>query len=226
MKAGAPRTYTLFMLIEMAIFTAGVLLKDFILMVLFFAVLLVGVGLFYGRDVRVEKGRIKLEWGLLFKREREITSAEILDIIDVPSSRYLVLAGYLPEVLLIPAGMVTAGALIFMRAEYGWVGLLWIYLGLVELVNYLSSMEGRKLGAGVVLLVAVMLALIGYLRGADAIVPIALFGFLTGAILWEGGPVTGNTILLVTEKGIYSVNYTSTSELKDVISALGGGNEG
>lgn len=226
MRAGPPRVYMLFALLELTIFTTSVLLKNTALVALFFAVLLAGIALFYGREVKVERGRIILEWGLLFRWRREITSTDVLDVIDLQSSRYLVLARYRPEVLLVPVGMLIAGILIFMGTEYRWIGLGWVLIGTVELVNYLFSMEERKRGVAMILFVTGMLISIGYLTKPDLMVPIALSGFLMAAIFWEGGPVIGNTLLLVTEKGVYSINYTSTSELKMLISFLGDENEG
>ena len=226
MRAGAPRAYMLFTPLELTIFTASVLLKNTALVALFFAVLLAGIALFYGREVKVEKGRIILEWGIIFKWRREITSTDVLEIIDAQSSRYLVLARYRPEVLLVPAGMVIAGILIFRGTEYGWVGLGWVLFGTVELVNYLSSTGERKLGASVILLVTGMLILIGYVTKPEAVVPLAISGFLMAAIFWEGGPLIGNTLFLVTERGIYSISYASKSELKLLISAMGDENEG
>lgn len=227
MRAGIPRVYMLFTFVELVIFTASCLRNDVRLVAAFFILLFVGILLFYGREVRVEGNKIILEWGLLFRYRQEIVSTEILDLVDVPSNRYFVFAKYLPEVLLVPAGMVLGGILLLLSGtKYGWSGLGWMLVGAIELVNYATSPEKKKAGTVAILLITGIITLIAYLIKSEMVVPLALFGFSIAAIFWEGGPVTGNLLLLFTERGIYSVTYASKSELKRLISALGDVNEG
>ncbi|ASJ03894.1 hypothetical protein [Thermococcus barossii] len=228
MRAGTPRTYTFLMFIALLIFTASVLLREPVLVAAFLILLSVGILAFYGREVRVERGRVILEWGVLLKHRREITSTEILDIIDAPSSRYLVLAKYRPGVLLLPVSMVGMGLLILLFSENGWIGLGWILLGTIELANHVLSAERRKMGAVGVLLMTGALMFVGYFIAPWKTVLPVLAGFLMAGVLmaaslWSSGPLIGNTLIIVAERGVYSVSYTSRSELKQLISALEGG---
>ena len=226
MRAGTARAYNLIAFIALVLFTGGVVFESETLLLSFFLILMVAPVFLHGREVRIQGEKIVLEWGLLFKRRVEILPSEIVDVIDASSTRYLIIARYLPEILLVPLGMIAGGVAIFLTSQYRWVGLAWILFGAVEVVNYLTSPEKKREGAAAVLFITGLLTFVAYMLHSGMVVPLALSGLFMAAIIWEGGPVWGNFLLIVTEKGVYSVTYASKSELNRLTPVLGGGDEG
>ncbi|WP_457750829.1 hypothetical protein [Thermococcus sp.] len=224
MRTGTERAHNLLTFLALVVFTAGVFFKSSELMVAFFLLLTAIPILFHGREVRVGGNSIILEWGLLYKRRVELSSSEILEVIDASSTRYLVLARYMPEILLVPVGMIVGGVMIFFTAQYGWVGLGWAFLGSAELVAY--TVPERKMAALIIVLITIVFSLLASIVKTSLVVPILVAGVMMAAFVREDGPIVMNTIFLVTERGVYQLRYDSKDEVKNLLSTIGGGYEG
>ncbi|WP_157727047.1 hypothetical protein [Thermococcus siculi] len=225
MRAGATRAYWVAVGVGFAVFVSGVFLNSGPLILLSLCILALGIVLFYGREVRIERGRVILEWGLL-RRRKIITSDDVLDVIDAPSSRYLVLARYLPEAAIVPALMVLFGVLAVFESDLGWVGLGWLLFSGASLVSYILPEAEKGKGALLILLITAVVALAGYYLREKMVVPIVVSGLLLAVMFWEGGPMVVSMVLLVTGDGVYEIRYGSKRELKELLSALGDVNEG
>ncbi len=225
MRTGAMRAYWVVTGAGFVVFILGIFLNSGPLILLSLGILVLGGVLFYGREVHLENGRVALEWGLL-RRRKVITPGDVLDVIDAPSSRYLVLARYMPEVVVLPTLMVVSGVLAVFGLDFGWVGLGWILFGGASLVSYLLPEAEKGKGALLILLITTAVAFAGYYLGEKMVVPIVVFGLLLAAMFWEGGPMVANMVLLVTRDGVYEIRYGSRGELKELLSALGDVNEG
>ncbi|WP_258083183.1 hypothetical protein [Thermococcus thermotolerans] len=219
MRTGNAREYNILLFLELVVFTAGVALENTLLIMAFFILLMVTPVFFHGRAVRVKGRKITLEWGLLLKRHVDISFSEILDVIDASSSRYLILARYTPEILLVPLGMFIGGVGIFFTAQYRWVGLGWMFFGSVELVTY--TISERKRAALIIVLITIVFSLLASIIKTSFVVPILVAGVIMAVFVREGGPMIMNTLFIVTERGVYQLRYDSKEEVKNLLSVIG-----
>ena len=223
MRTGTGRAYSIITFLALALFTAGALFKSEPLLLSFFLILMAAPVFFHGREVRIQEEKIVLEWGLLFKRRVEILPTEVVDVIDAPSTRYLILAKYTPEILLVPIGMIVGGAAIFSTTQYGWVGLGWMFIGTIELVAY--TVPERKRAALIMTFTTILFSLLAGISKTSLMAPFLVAGVLAAALVWKAGAMIMNTIFLVTEREVYLLRYESKDEVKSLLSVMGGGNE-
>ena len=220
MRSGKERCYNIVLFISLLLFTAGVLFNELTLMLISFVTLIGGGVLFYGHEARIENGKLILEWGLILKRRREISVGEIVDLIDANPNRYFVMAKYYPDILLLPMGIIAGGSVI-LGTEFPWVGLAWILIGGIKVITYLFPPAEKRRAALLTLVLTGIVVTVAYLIGTF-IVPLISFGIVMAGIIWERGTVLTNTLVLVTEKGIYSVRYLSKLEWEKLMGLLGG----
>lgn len=226
MRAGPHRGYWISVGLGFAIFFAGAIFRSNTLLILSYLLITFGILLFYGRKVQVGEEGIILEWGILFKRRKFIGFSEIIEVVDAPSNRYLAFARYAPEVLILPTIMMVFGILVFFVGEFKWVGLAVILFGGVQLVSYGYSEGERRKGAALILLLTLLVGFIGYLSRIGIAFPLVAIVILFAVMFWEVGPGIMNTLFLITEKGVYQVQYVSKKEVNELLSLLGGANEG
>ncbi len=222
MRTGTGRDYNLIVFIALVLFTAGVVFESETLLLSFFLIIMVAPVFFHGREVRIQGEKIVLEWGLLFKRHVEILPSKVVDVIDASSTRYLILARYLPEILLVPLGMITGGVAIFFTSQYRWVGLGWMFIGTIELVAY--TVPERKRAALIMTFTTILFSLLAGILKTSLMAPFLVAGVLAAALVWKAGPMVMNTIFLVTEREVYLLRYESKDEVKSLLSVMGGGN--
>ncbi|NJD98991.1 hypothetical protein E3E26_04215 [Thermococcus sp. LS1] len=222
MRSGIHRGYLTITTLAFAAFTMGAVFQNDTMLVFSFLLLAIGIFMFYGRKVRMENGRIILEWGFFLKRRKVIEPGDIIEVVDAPSNRYLVFARYMPEVLLLPAVMVLFGFLAFFVTDFRWVGLGWILFGGIQLVSYTYSEAERRKGAALILSLTLLVALVGYFVKVEVVAPIVVSGMLLAGLFWEDGPIFTNMIFIVTREGVYTITYTSRNDIKALLAALGG----
>jgi hypothetical protein len=226
MKAGPPRAFWWVMLAEMLVFMVVGLVGSLWLTAVYFLSVGVLSILFAGREVELTEEGIILSWGYPRLFKTLIPFEEIIDIIDVASSRYLVMARYLPETLIGPLGTILVGIVFFFYGKYPAIGLFWIVWGFSALVGFVFSRGDKNTAIMAFYTVLVFLALVSYLKmGTDVLFPFVASGAMVGGLMWEGDLWDRSMILLVTENGVYTLNYSSRKEILPLMSRLGEGNE-
>ncbi len=221
MKAGPPRIFWWLTLIELLVFVALGLTEDLRIGAVYF-LLLVGLSLiFAGREVELTEDGILLSWGYPRLFRERIPFDEIVDIIDVSSARYLVLARYMPELLIVPLGTLVAGVIFFFYGKYPALGLFWIAWGFSALIGFVFSKGNKKEALVTFYAVLISLAAASYLKmGPDILYPFLAVGILMGGLMWDEDLWERSTVILVTEKGVYMLGYSSREEIMPLMSHL------
>jgi hypothetical protein len=222
MKAGPPREFWWIMLAEMLVFAVVGLVGSLWLTVVYFLSVGVLSIIFAGRKVELTENGILLSWGYPRLFKKEISFGEIVDVIDAASSKYLVMARHLPETLIGPLGTIFIGAIFFFYGKYPAIGLFWIVWGFSTLMGYIFSRGNKNTALIAFYTVLVPLALISYLKmGTDVLLPFVAAGTLVGGLMWDGDLWERSIIILVTENGVYTLNYSSRKEIVPLMSRLG-----
>jgi hypothetical protein len=227
MRAGPPRVFWWLVLVELLVFVVVGLMEDLRIGAVYFLLLTFLSLISAGREVELTEEGILLSWGYPRLFKRWIPFGEIVDLIDVASSKYLVMARYVPEALIVPLGTILVGVVFFFYGKYPAIGLLWVVWGFSSLVGYVFSRGDRNTAIITFYAVLVPLAVVSYLKmGVDVLFPFITAGLLMGGLMWDEDLWERSMLILVTEKGVYTLNYSSRKEILPLISHLGGAGEG
>ncbi len=180
--------------------------------------------LFFWRPVRIETGRITLEWGwpVVFIR-REIPFSEIRDIFDLTSSERIRLINYFREIKLLAILWIAVGFMGMLKnaphTSFVWV--MWIYWGFLTLFMLSFTYRERWVLGIVIFALSLVMARYLYRAGQEGVGEYVAITGVSLALFSFAGLFTPKGVILVTENDTYILSSWDDYEASKFFKELG-----
>ncbi|AHF81184.1 Hypothetical protein TES1_1809 [Thermococcus paralvinellae] len=223
LRSGITKELQIALSVELVLFTVGVYYLSEVMIWLVFLALALTLFVFAGKKVELEPGRIILKWGYLRELKKVITAEDVVDVIGASRARHVILAKYMPWLLLVPLGMIIVGVWILLFTSYKFAAFGWLLFGVFQLAGHVFSKAEKNKALVFVLLVTAFIVVYAYsIRLRMALFQITLIGGIMAGVIWYEGAIGSNYLILVTKDGNYLLTYSDENDIKSLLAALGG----